>query len=111
MKILWLIVMPLLCGVISFGVTRGPDGDLSGCLLYFTIAGLFDWVFLGRSKHQPTVLYRVALLILCLVAAFVGWSIAPHLDEMAGLIYYLIIGLLLGIAGGGEVILLFRRAR
>lgn len=93
----------------SFFVTRGLDGDLLVCFFLFGFLGLAYWSYLQSSRNRPSFLSRLGIFFISLASAILGYSIAPTLDSMAGMLYLFIPMIIFGAFLIGEIRLLILR--
>ena len=87
-----LIAMYALCaatGVVSYFVSRGPDGQFTAFFIGFTAIAMVYLTLAWVTRHQTIGLHIGIHLVLFIAAIAVGMSPRPHLDEMAAMLYLL----------------------
>ena len=88
-------LLTVLITVASFAVTRGPDGRLVIALVAFGLIGITYVALAWITRNQPIWLHVLAHLVLFTAGAAVGMAPKPRLEEMAGMLYFLIPGLVI----------------
>lgn len=89
-----LLLLSIPYGVLSYMSTRGPDGDVFPNIYFMLGLGLFYSVMLWRSG-RPSFLWLFAHLAAFLAATVIPFGIPPYLEEMGGMAYAILPGVVL----------------
>ncbi len=100
---LWIWPMALVAGILAYWFTRGPDGELLASLAGFGVWGIIYCTFMWFGGHA-SLLKSLSHLVITESVVIVALVIDPELDEMAGLLNYLIPAMVAIMVGIGWVV-------
>ncbi|HOD79998.1 MAG: hypothetical protein BWX88_03393 [Planctomycetes bacterium ADurb.Bin126] len=95
---------------LAYWCSRGSDGRLVGSIVGFGLLGLAYWAVLWFSGRS-TVLTALLHLAVMETAVVIALAVNPQLEEMGGILNYLIPAFIAVIVGVGWLAALSRSAR
>lgn len=80
-------LLSLVVGIVSYVVSRGPDGRLLLFLASYVLIAVAYVTLAWVTRHQAIWLHLPVNLPLFLAMMALGMAPKPRLDEMAGMMY------------------------
>lgn len=102
-------LLGVVIGIVSFLVSRGPDGRLVLFFIAFATIAVAYVTLAWITRHQPVWWHLLAQAGLFLGAAALGMSPRPRLDEMAGMLYLFVPAAIVGMILLGVIVRLLAR--
>ncbi|MCC7193619.1 MAG: hypothetical protein IT444_12655 [Phycisphaeraceae bacterium] len=103
----WIWPFAIVAAVLAYWCSRGSDGRLVGSLVGFGTLGLIYWTLLWFSG-RPSILAALWHLVVLEIAVIIALAVNPQLEEMGGMLNYMIPSFVAIIVVVGWLLLLSR---